>query len=120
MAVPLSSLGSSAVAGAAASATTCGTAGDSTEAQLAGGSYTTVTVAGNCFVNAGDVVTSGDVTIQPGAVLTAVFADNSGGPGSSNLTVGGNIIVENSGSLIMGVVPIPRSTCPVSTTRAAT
>ena len=69
---------------------------------MAGGSYTTVTVAGNCEVNEGQVVTSGDVTVQPGAVLTAVFADNSGGSGSSGLTVGGNLIVQNSGSLIMG------------------
>src|SRR5580700_7918383 len=101
--VPLGLVVQSGVASAAtAGPATCGTAGSSTAVSLAGGSYTTVTVAGNCYVDAGEVVTSGDVTVQPGAVLTAVFADNSGGSGSSGLTVGGNLIVQNSGSLIMG------------------
>ncbi len=103
MVVPLTLVGQTGVASAAAAGpATCGTAGSGTPASLAGGSYTTVTVAGNCLVNTGEVVTSGDVTVQPGAVLTAVFADNSGGSGSSGLTVGGNLIVQNSGSLIMG------------------
>ena len=81
MVVPLTLAGQTAVASAAtAGPATCGTAGSGTPASLAAGSYTTVTVAGNCMVNTGEVVTSGDVTVQPGAVLTAVFADNSVAP----------------------------------------
>ena len=101
--VPLGLVVQSGVASAStAGPATCGTPGSATAESLAGGSYTTVTVAGNCYVDEGQVVTTGDVTIQPGAVLTAVFADNSGGSGSSGITVGGNLIVQNSGSLIMG------------------
>ena len=43
-------------------------------ASLPAGSYTTVTVAGICAVDSGQVVTSGDVTVQPGALLLAAFA----------------------------------------------
>jgi len=101
--VPLSLAGQAGTASAVTPGpTTCGTAGSLTPASLAGGSYTTVTVVGLCAVNAGQVVTSGNVTVQPGAALVAAFANNSGGPGTSGITVNGDIDVATGGSLILG------------------
>ncbi len=70
-------------------------------ASLPAGSYTTVTVAGPCAVDSGQVVTSGDVTIQPGALLLAAFATD-GASGTSGITVGGNINVQDGGALVLG------------------
>jgi hypothetical protein len=68
---------------------------------LAAGAYTTVTVAGVCVVDSGQVTTSGDVTIQPGAALLAAFATD-GGSGTSGIAVGGNLNVQNGAALLLG------------------
>ena len=100
MVVPLSLIGPSSVAAAAGAATCSGTT--DTPDSLAGGSYSSVSVTGVCFINAGPVTVTGDVTVQPGAALVAVFAHNDGGSGPSSLTVDGNLIVGDGATLLLG------------------
>jgi hypothetical protein len=70
---------------------------------LAGGTYTSVSVTGLCAVNAGQVVVTGNLTIQAGAALIAAFATNVvGGSGTSGLTVDGNIDVDSGATLLLG------------------
>jgi hypothetical protein len=100
--VPLGALGGSATGAAAASATTCsGTL--ASPASLAGGTYSSVAVTGVCAVNAGQVVVTGDVTISgPNGALSAAFAHNKSGPGTSGLTVHGNVLVGTGATAILG------------------
>ena len=70
---------------------------------LPGGTYTSVSVTGVCAVNDGQVVVTGDVTVEPGAALIAAFAHNDvGGSGTSGITVDGNIDVDSGASLLLG------------------
>ncbi len=61
------------------------------------GTYASLDVSGSCLLIAGDVAVTHDVTVLSGGVLLAAFA-------GSNLTVGGNLIVE-SGSIALGCEP---------------
>ncbi len=101
--VPIALMGGSTTASAATpSSTTCGGTPTS-PAPLAGGTYTSVSVTGVCAVNAGQVIVTGDVTVASGAALVAAFAKNDlGGPGTSGLTVDGNIDVASGGTLLLG------------------
>ena len=105
MVVPLSLLGPSAIAGAQPPSTSCGT--DLQEAvSLPAGTYSSVDVIGFCFVNAGDVTVTGNVTVEPGAALVATYANNddgnpAAGP-SSGLTVQGNLLVDSGATAILG------------------
>jgi hypothetical protein len=65
------------------------------------GTYTSnVTVEGACVVNAGPALIEGNLTVSPGAVLLAAFAEH-----SSNLTVQGNLQVQRGATLILGCEP---------------
>ena len=62
-----------------------------------------MTVTGVCAVNDGQVVVTGDVTVEAGAALVAAFANNDvGGSGTSSLTVDGNIDVGTGATLLLG------------------
>lgn len=100
MAVPLSLLGPNSVAGAAASAATCGTPNGS-PAPLPGGTYSSVDVQGVCFISAGQVTVTGNVTLEAGTSLIALFATD-GGTGTSGITVQGNVDVGPTATLILG------------------
>jgi hypothetical protein len=99
--VPFGALGGITIA-AAAPATTCsGT--QASPATLAGGTYSSVTVTGVCGVNGGQVVVTGDVTVEgSNGALVAAFARNSHGAGTSGLTVHGNILVGTGATAILG------------------
>ncbi len=113
MVVPLTLAGQAGIASATTPGpTTCGTA-MGPPASLPPGTYTTVTVAGICTVDGGQVVTSGDVTVQPGALLLAAFATD-GASGTSGITVGGNLNVGSGAALILGCEN-PAFTCLRST-----
>jgi hypothetical protein len=107
MIVPLSLLGPSSIAGAQPPTTSCGT--DIPEpASLPAGTYSSVDVLGFCFVDAGDVTVTGNVTIEPGASLVAAFGQNdsnSPASGTSTLTVDGNVTVASGGAAILGCEP---------------
>ncbi|MFI4977744.1 MAG: hypothetical protein ACHQC8_03570 [Solirubrobacterales bacterium] len=63
-------------------------------------------IEGRCFVNAGPVVVRGNLIIREGAALGAIFAFNDvTHSGASNLTVYGNVRIQNGGSLYMGCEP---------------
>lgn len=64
---------------------------------LAGGSYYRVVVRGACVVNTGPVLVQHSLIITRGSALIAVF-----GRDRTRLTVGGNLIVERGGTLVMG------------------
>jgi hypothetical protein len=67
------------------------------------GTFDNVSIAGVCFVNGGAALVHGNLTVQHGAALIAVFALNdSTGSGSSNLTVRGDLDVKNGGALLLG------------------
>jgi hypothetical protein len=94
--------GASAASATSPSSVTC--AGTSAKPDpLPGGTYTSVSVTGACEVNDGQVVVTGNVTVQSGAALVAAFAnDDIGGSGTSGLTVDGNIDVDTGATLILG------------------
>jgi hypothetical protein len=94
--------GASAASATSPSSATC-TGTSANPGPLPGGTYTSVSVTGICAVNAGQVVVTGDVTVQAGAALVAAFANNDvGGSGTSGLTVDGNIDVDSGGTLLLG------------------
>ncbi len=99
--VPFGALAGSAT-GAAAAATTCsGT--QATPASLAGGTYSSVTVTGVCAVNAGQVVVTGNVTVDgSNGALVAAFARNIHGAGTSGITVHGSILVGTGATVFLG------------------
>src|SRR5689334_20732095 len=76
----------------AASASTC--AGGS----VASGSYSSLTVTGFCTVNGGSVSVATNLTVAPGGELVAAF-------GGSDVHVGGNVVVQSNGVLILGCEP---------------
>jgi hypothetical protein len=70
------------------------------------GTYTSnVTIEGACLVNAGPAVIEGNLTVSPGAVLLATFAEPSG------LTVQGNLQVQRGAAVIVGCEPSPDAPC---------
>jgi len=64
---------------------------------IAAGQYASITVAGNCVMPAGQVTVVGNVTIRPGAVLNVIT--------HATLVVGGNVYVDDGGSLLLGCSP---------------
>jgi hypothetical protein len=71
------------------------------------GTYTSnVTVEGACLVNGGPALVAGNLTVSPGAVLLAAFADN-----GSKLTVQGNLQVKHDATLILGCEPLSAYPC---------
>ena len=69
---------------------------------LAAGTYSSVTVSGVCANNAGQVVVTGNVVVQAGGALLAAYAKSTAGPGTSGLTVDGDIDVASGASLLLG------------------
>jgi hypothetical protein len=76
----------------AASGTTC------TGGSVAAGSYSSLTISGFCAVAAGTVNVANNVTVAPGGELVAAF-------GGSDVHVGGNVIVQSNGVLVLGCEP---------------
>jgi hypothetical protein len=76
---------------AAASAATC------SGGSVAPGMYASLTIAGFCAIDSGDVTVQDNLTIEPHAGLLAAFS-------GSNLTVGGSLNV-NTGLLVLGCEP---------------
>lgn len=75
------------------------------------GTYTAVAIHGVCAVNAGPALVRGDLTVDGGGALLAIFALNDhSGHGHSGLTVRGNLIVQRGATLALGceamVVPV--------------
>ncbi len=67
------------------------------------GTHTNVVIHGACVVNAGPATVNGNLVIAPGAALTAIWALNDQtGTGNSDLTVRGNLTVQNGASLMLG------------------
>jgi hypothetical protein len=104
--VPLTLSGTASVAGAQGTPgpVTCASGSGGAPGVLAGGTYSAVTVTGVCAVNAGQVIVTGNVTVQSGAALIAAFANNdsTGGTGTSGITVQGNISVGSGATLLLG------------------
>lgn len=71
---------------------------------LAGTYGSNITVEGACVVKGGSAVIGGNVTVSPGAVLVAAFAN-------SNLTVRGNLTVQSGAVLILGCGTSPDFPC---------
>ena len=70
---------------------------------LAGNYSGNVVVNGSCVVDAGDANIAGNLTIAPGGTLAAIFGMNDQtGSGTSNMTVHGNLVVEQGASLMLG------------------
>jgi hypothetical protein len=65
-----------------------------------------VVVQGVCQVNAGPAVVNGDVRVEAGSVLAAVWALNDQThSGTSSLTVNGDVLVGHRGVLLIGCIP---------------
>ena len=101
MVVPVVIFGPAQVASAAPSAATC-TGTTTSPGNLAGGTYSSVDVQGVCLVDAGQVVVTGNVSVDANTgALVAAFATN-GGSGTSGISVAGNITVASGATLILG------------------
>jgi hypothetical protein len=90
------------VASAAAPGTFACTGSVATPGSLPGGTYSSVSVSGVCDVDSGQVVVTGNVTVTADAALVAAFAHDRTGPGTSGLTVDGNVAVGGGGTLVLG------------------
>lgn len=62
------------------------------------GTYSSLTVAGVCAADSGDVKVTGNLAVAPGGVLLAVF-------GGSNVAVAGNVTVGTGAALALGCEP---------------
>jgi len=100
--LPLGLVGGASVATAATPGPVTCTGSVATPGSLAGGTYSSVTVSGVCYVNSGQVVVTGSLTVVTGAALVAQFAKDKGGPGTSALTVDGNVSVGSGATLVLG------------------
>jgi hypothetical protein len=67
---------------------------------LAGTYSSNVVVEGACVVNEGPAIIEGNLTVSPGSVVLAAFAEH-----SSGLTVQGNLKVKRGATLILGCEP---------------
>jgi hypothetical protein len=65
---------------------------------VAAGTYSSLTISGFCAMDAGTVNVVTNVTVAPGGELVAAF-------GGSDVHVGGNVIVQSNGVLILGCEP---------------
>jgi hypothetical protein len=71
------------------------------------GNFANVTIAGTCLVDAGNVNISGNLTVAPNAALVADFGMNDQtDSGTSNITVHGNMVVEQNASVLLGCYPL--------------
>jgi hypothetical protein len=71
------------------------------------GNFANVTITGTCLVDAGNVNIAGGLTVAPGASLVADFGqDDRTDSGTSNITVGGNMVVEKGASVLFGCYPL--------------
>jgi hypothetical protein len=66
---------------------------------VAAGSYSSLTITGPCTVDAGTITVTNNLTVAPGGALVAAF-------GGSDVHVGGNLIVQANGALILGCEPV--------------
>lgn len=70
------------------------------------GSFGSVSVQGLCVVNAGPATVTRNVVITPGSALVAAFGRNDHtGTGHSPLSVGGDLLVQPGGTLLLGCNP---------------
>lgn len=88
----IAALATPATAAAAPTAMTCH------GGSIPAGAYSSVTIAGLCMLNQGDVTVTGNVTLAPGSGLNAAF-------GGSDLTVGHSLTVERGAILVLGCEP---------------
>jgi len=71
------------------------------------GNFANVTIAGTCLVDAGNVNIAGNLTVAPNAALVADFGMNDQTQsGTSNMTIGGNVVVEQGASMLLGCYPL--------------
>jgi len=86
----------------AAMPATAGAAGapsyDCSGGSIPGGNYRSVSVSGVCAVDAGNVSVQHNLIVRPGALLIAAF-------GGSDLSVGGNLIVQSDAAIALGCEP---------------
>jgi hypothetical protein len=73
---------------------------------IASGVYKNLNIAGVCTVDAGSVTVKHDLTVLPGGSLVAVTGGFGAFPAPSNITVGGNLDVQEGGLLNLGCEPI--------------
>ena len=90
---------------AAASPATCGGTVAAPHA-LAAGTYGSLDVTGVCDISAGQVVVTGNVTVEAGAALVSAYGWADGAPGThSGLTVGGDLTAAPGSALVLGCEP---------------
>jgi hypothetical protein len=71
------------------------------------GNFINVVITGTCLVDAGNVHIAGNLTVAANASLVADFGMNDQtGSGTSNVWVGGNMVVENNASVLFGCYPL--------------
>ena len=100
----LSGLGAAVLSTTAPAGASSGAAYTCTAGNIPAGTYASVTVSGICFARAGNVTVTGNLTIEPGALLDARAP---GDPASTPkvpavVTVGGNVVVGAGGVLWLG------------------
>ncbi len=67
------------------------------------GTYNNLVITGACVVQDGPVRVRGNLTVAPGADLTAIFGqDDLTSSGNSNLTIRGNLYVQQGASVMLG------------------
>jgi hypothetical protein len=71
---------------------------------IAAGRYSSLTIDGVCTTDLGPVVVHHDLTIESDGALFSVFGDGAF-PGSSGVVVGGNLVVQENGVLVLGCDP---------------
>jgi hypothetical protein len=71
------------------------------------GNFANVVIAGTCLVDAGNVHIAGNLTVAANASLVADFGMNDQtDSGTSNVWVGGNMVVEKDASVLFGCYPL--------------
>ena len=81
-------------------------AGTPTAPGVLAGRFETVLVNGACEVNAGAAIVERNLTVERGGVLLAAFALNDvTGSGQSRLSVGGDLIVNEGATALLGCEP---------------
>src|SRR3984957_15089980 len=71
------------------------------------GNFSNVTITGTCLVDAGNVNVAGNLIIAQNASLVADFGQNDRTEsGTSNITVGGNMVVEKGGNTLLDCYPV--------------
>jgi hypothetical protein len=98
-----SALAGSQAMASASGGSTYNCSGTTTAPGTLAGTYSSVVVHGICEVNAGPARVHGNLVIEPGAALVAIFGLNDHtGHGHSSLAVGGNLVIKRGASLAMG------------------